>query len=396
MLCTGFPGDTPDAEVLEALAELAPAGVVLFSRNVSTPEGTRRLVAAIRNAVGESTFVAVDQEGGRVARLRAGFTPLPSAMAVGACGDPELAERLGAAIACDLRRIEADVNFAPVLDLALEPANTVIGTRSFGDDAQRVAALGAAVVRGLEGEGVAATLKHFPGLGASARDPHRELPRIDVALATLRARELVPFQAGFAAGARAAMSAHALVPAFDRAQPATLSARILGDVLRGELGFEGAVFTDALEMQAIAGGAGSARGAVLAVAAGADCVLFGEGPAAAQAARDALVDALERGELSDARLRDAAARVARLRSRVKAGGERDAPDGEISRATAQRAIAALRGSDRLERAHPVTVVSFEGGSFDGAGEPAGAQASLSLALRRRNLRSELMRVPLEP
>ncbi len=380
------------------LAELAPAGVVLFSRNVGSPEETRALVTAVRAASGSHTFVALDQEGGRVARLQRGFTPIPSMMAVGACNDPVLAERVGAALAVDLARAGADVDFAPVLDLALEPANTVIGTRAFGDDPLRASVLGAALVRGLQNGGAAATLKHFPGHGATTLDSHRALPHLDADAATLRARELVPFGAGIAAGAKAVMSAHVVVEGLDPEAPATLSQLVLNGVLRDELGFRGVCFTDAIEMKAIAASVGSARAAVLAVLAGADCVLASEGLEVARAVRGALLAAAESGELPFARLREAATRVARLRDglpRMTALAEPAAHD-DIGMQIARRAITALHGETRLDPARPVSIVSFEGEHFDGAADAGGERVSLNLALRRRRLRSESLRVPLDP
>ncbi len=380
------------------LAELAPAGVVLFSRNVGSPQETRALVAAVRAASGRHAFVAVDQEGGRVARLRRGFTPIPSMMAVGACNDPVLAERVGTALAVDIARAGADVDFAPVLDLALEPANTVIGTRAFGDDPLRASILGAAVVHGLQNGGAAATLKHFPGHGATTLDSHHALPHLAADAATLRAREFVPFGAGIAAGAKAVMSAHVVVDGLDPDAPATLSQLILNGVLRDELGFRGVCFTDALEMKAIAGSVGSARAAVLAVMAGADCVLASEGLELARAVRGALLSAVESGELPFARLREAAARVARLREglpHLTAFAEPSAHD-EIGMQVARRAVTALHGETRLDPARPVSIVSFEGAHFDGAADANDERVSLNLALRRRHRRSESLRVPLDP
>jgi len=399
-VCAGFSGDRPDASTLRELAELAPAGLVLFSRNVSSPEATRELAAAACAASGPQTFVAIDQEGGRVARLRGGFTPIPSMMALGACGDAGLAERIGAAIALDLARAGASVDFAPVLDLALEPANTVIGTRAFGDDPVRAGVLGAALVRGLQGAGICATLKHFPGHGATKLDSHRALPRLDADSATLHDRELVPFAAGIAAGARAVMSAHVVVPALDPEAPATLSRRILNDVLRDELGFRGVCFTDALEMAALADSVGSARAAVLAIAAGADCVVASEGLDLARSVCSALRAAVESGELPLARLRDAAMRTARLREGlppIVVPGPFEGQANDAGMLVARRAMTLLQGDARLDPERAVSIVSFEGSEFDGAaGAADGERPSLNLALRRRRLRSESLRVPLDP
>ncbi len=383
----------------ETLAALAPGAVVLFSRNVTTLEGTRAVIGRARQACGgdRPALVCVDQEGGRVARLRFG-SPLPSLRTVGAADDKLLAQRTGAALAFELRRVGATVDFAPVLDLALDARGTVIGTRSLGDDPRRVGELGAAIVTGLQSGGVTAVPKHFPGHGATAVDSHLEMPVVLADGPTLRRRELVPFAAAFAAGARAVMTAHVRVPALDADRPATLSRAILHDLLRGELGFHGVCFTDDLQMGAIERTVGTARGAALAIAAGADCAVVSHGLEIALAARDAIVDAVSHGELSPARLEEAAARVAALRA-AQPNLVPQSPDGEdsgLGREVARRGLLHVRGAARLEAAQPVTVVSFEGASSDGIAASAAERPSLSLALRRRRAKSELMRVPLDP
>ncbi len=400
----GFPGNVAVPRVLADLRELGPGGVVLFERNVSTLAGTRALVAAVRAAIGGSApaLACVDQEGGRVRRLRFRDPGVPAMLGVGAADDAELAERTGAALANDLLGIGANVNFAPVLDLALDARSAVIGTRSLGDDPARTARLGAALVRGMQARGVAATAKHFPGHGATPLDSHRELPVVATARDVLLARELVPFAAAIAGGVRAVMTAHVVVPALDSGAPATLSRAILTDLLRGELGFTGVCFTDCLEMDAIASGVGSVRGGVLALAAGADALLVSHDLALARDLRDALVVAVERGEVPVERLEEAARRVAELRAACASAANGDAgadvaeADDGLARELARRAIALVRGHPRLDPDRPVTVVSFEGVASDGVALVRSERPSLSLALRRRRLRSESMRAPLDP
>ncbi len=398
MLCVGVSGHALSDAERTALQELGPGAIVLFARNVSTLEATRTLVADVRAACGGDApaLVCVDQEGGRVARLRFG-APLPSMATLGATDDESLAERTGAALAFELRRIGASVDFAPVLDLALDGGSTVIGTRSLGDDPARVASLGAALVRGLQAGGVVSVPKHFPGHGATALDSHRELPTIPTDGATLRSRELVPFAAAFAAGARAVMTAHVVVPALDPAWPATLSRAVLTGLLREELGFTGVCFTDDLQMDAIARGPGSAAAAPMALAAGADCPLVCHDLSVALAARDAIVAAVGDGDLPRARLEEAAERMASLRAaQPAAGGPAGSDDADLGRELARRGLRRVRGDLMLDRSRPVTVVSFEGGQGDGVAAAVSERPSLSLALRRRRLRSELMRVALEP
>jgi beta-N-acetylhexosaminidase len=397
VLCVGFEGATPEDAPLEALADLAPGGVVLFARNVRDVASTRILVDAATAAIGGDVpaFVAIDQEGGRVTRLRAGAAQMPAMMALGASGDAELARRVGLATANDLRRAGCTVNFAPSADLALEPASAVIGARALGDDPASVGSLVAALVSGLQAGGVAATLKHFPGHGATAADSHVALPVVEVSAATLRARDLVPFARGIAAGAKAVMTAHVLVRALDADRPATISRAVLTDLLRGELGFTGACFTDCMEMDAIANGVGTVRGAVAALAAGADCVLISHRLEIARAVRDGIAQAVSSGELALSRLEEAARRVAALRA-WKAPAPPAIDGAAVAREVARRAVTRVRGSLRLDASIPVTVVSFEGATAEGAQGRHTDHASLNMALRTRRFRCEVFRAPLEP
>ncbi len=408
VLCVGVSGDVPDPEVLDELARVRPGGVVLFARNVSTVARTRALIAALR-ATCAGAYVAVDQEGGRVARLRDGATDVPSMMALGATYDPSLAERVGETLAADLARFDCDLDFAPVCDLATDPRGSVVGTRSFGDDPERVGAFAFALARGLQRGGAGATLKHFPGHGATSVDSHVALPVVDASLEQLRAREFVPFARALATEPVAVMSAHVVTRALDAERPATLSPRVLRDTLRGELGFRGACVSDCLEMAAIAGGHGTVDGALAALEAGCDVLIVSHTLAIAREIRDGIVRAVERGSLSRARLEEAALRVVTLRDRMRAlrvaaearelSGDDDARR-ERGRAlaleVARRAVTLVRGDVRLALDVPVTVVSFEAATEDGIAGVRRDYASVSHALRTRGVRSELLRVPLEP
>ncbi len=398
VLCVGLPEAELAPSTASELAALAPGAVVLFSRNVSTLEATRSLLADARAAIGGSApaLGCVDQEGGRVVRLRFAREAMPSMMALGAAGDERLADRAGAHLADELRTIGANVDFAPVLDLALEPHSTVIGTRSLGADPQVVATLGSAIVRGLQSRHVAATVKHFPGHGATALDSHVALPVVDASIETLRTRELVPFATAFAAGAKAVMTAHIVVAALDARLPATLSRNVLTHLLRDEMKFTGVCFTDCLMMDAIARDPGTARGAVLALAAGADVAVISHDLSLARDARDAIVAAARSGELPLERLEEAASRVGRLRASVADAATPVTFDEDgVARETAAAALRVVRGRASVDAARPVTVVSFEGDTSDGIAAN-GERPSLSLALRRRRVRSELLRVALEP
>ena len=400
----GFPGSTRDAVPLDALRAFGPGALILFARNVGAPDELRTLVAAVRESATPPPLICIDQEGGRVERIGQGVAALPSAMAVGATGDVALAGRLGTLLGRDLARLRITVDLAPVADLALHPPNAAVATRAYGDDPERVAAFACAFAAGLERGGVAATLKHFPGHGSTADDSHVSLPRVGADAATLRARDLVPFARALAARAASiVMTAHVVVEAFDAERPASLSRAVTSDLLRGELGYDGVVATDCLEMDAIARGVGTVRGAVEALAAGADLLFISHRLELAHEAAVAIAAAVRNGEIPLARLAEAHARVLDLRRRMArpAASEPAADEGAPLEA-ARRAVTALRGEPRLRDGKPVTVISFEGTAVDdvaasGRGTAAGAEApSLSSALRRRGWKSEVMRVPLEP
>ncbi len=292
-------------------------GFVFFDRNTKTLSQLRGFTDRLRGRYGQiAPILAIDQEGGRVMRLRNGVAPMPAAAALGAAGDERLAEATGARCAYDLRRAGCNVNFAPVLDLALEEKNEVIGDRSFGRDAAAVTRMASAFARGLEGGGVVATFKHFPGHGATTIDSHEALPVVVDDEATLRERDLVPF-AAVAPHARAFMTAHVVVRALDETLPATLSPRILQKMLREEFGFCGVCFTDCLEMGAIAHGTGSVDGAVAALAAGADALTVSHAPGLAVEIVERIVRDARRGVLALERLRQAAARMHALRTQLQ-------------------------------------------------------------------------------
>jgi beta-N-acetylhexosaminidase len=336
-------------------------GYVLFPGDASL-EDVRAVTDALRSRQNPPPIIAIDQEGGRVMRLRAGVEPMPPTMALGAADDVDLTQRAGEQLAFDLRRAGCTLDFAPVLDLALEPQNEVIGTRSFGGDPRRVARHGEAFARGLQQSRILPCYKHFPGHGATAVDSHEALPQIDADAATLRARDLFPF-VKVASSAPAIMSAHVVVTTLDAQRPATFSHRILSEFLREELGFSGALVTDCLEMQAAAG-RGDERGAE-ALAAGADLLLFSHDLAAANATVDAIARAVEAQRIPIERLEEAHARAMELRRRGAAPLPLDAlaPHPTVGREAARRAVTLVRG---VPHADPVASIAV---SF-GASEPA--------------------------
>lgn len=316
LLFGSFTGRTMPVELVALTREFDLGGVTLFGRNVESPEQVLEVALAIE-ALGQETpaWVSVDQEGGRVARLKTPFTLWPPMATLGRADTPALADRFARALARELRAVGVTLDFAPVLDIQTNPVNTVIGDRALAGDAARVAALGTAIIRGLQGEGLAACGKHFPGHGDTTADSHTDLPVVEHSPDRLRALEFEPFRAAIAADVAAIMTAHVLVPSLDDQRPGTLSPAIVR-LLRDELGFTGLVCSDDIEMQAIAKTWPPAEAAVAAIAAGCDAVLVCAGNVDVQASVcEALIKAVETGALPLARVDDAAARNRRQKQR---------------------------------------------------------------------------------
>ncbi|MCU8591739.1 glycoside hydrolase family 3 protein [Streptomyces sp. A13(2022)] len=351
VLQPGFAGTTAPDWLLRRLGE-GLASVALFGRNVTSPEQVAALTAQLR-AEREDVLVAIDEEGGDVTRLevRTGSS-FPGNHALGAVDDVGLTREVAAALGRRLADSGVDFNWAPSADVNSNPDNPVIGVRAFGADTDLVARHTAAYVTGMQSAGVATCTKHFPGHGDTGIDSHHAVPLIDVDADVLAARDLVPFRAAVAAGSRAVMSAHILVPALDPDRPATLSRRILTELLRGELGYDGLIVTDGIEMRAIAGTYGIERGTALAIAAGADAICVGGGLSDEDTVRrlsDALVEAVRSGELPEERLADAAERVRSLSRWTTANrpGARpeDTADGDVGLRAARRALRVTAAED---------------------------------------------------
>jgi beta-N-acetylhexosaminidase len=253
LLFTGFDGVELPEDIARLIATGRIGGVVLFARNIGDPEQLRRLTAALHASAPEDAplLIAIDQEGGRVQRLRTPWTEWPPMRRVGDADDPELTGAVARALALELLDPGIGLDFAPCVDVDTNPDNPVIGDRSFGRDAARVAIHTGHFVRAMQAAGVSACAKHFPGHGDTSCDSHVELPRLDHDLERLRAVELPPCAAAIDAGVASVMTAHVLIPAIDAVRPATLSPDVLA-ILREELGFDGVVFSDDLEMKAVA------------------------------------------------------------------------------------------------------------------------------------------------
>ncbi len=316
LLMVGIPGPDLDEHTRGTLSSLEPAGVILFQRNFRDLRTLVQLGRDIRNVVpARPPLIAIDHEGGRVDRLNAPFTHFPPAALLGRCRSGVLAYEVGVAMGKELRSAGIDLDFAPVLDVLTNPANTLIGDRALSDDPRLVAELGCAWAKGLRDAGVIPCAKHFPGHGATLLDSHTDLPRDERDAGTLASIDLAPFRRAIREGIEITMLAHVVYPAFDPVQPASLSPTIIGPLLRDQLGFQGVTVTDDLDMGAIINNGSVADAAVSALQAGADLVLVCQNLDNARAARDACVRAVHAGALSEARVGEALARLQRLRDR---------------------------------------------------------------------------------
>ncbi len=346
----GFEGPVAPEWVRRRLDE-GLGGVVLYAWNVESREQLARLTRDLR-AERPDLMVAIDEEGGDVTRLEAAHgSSYPGNAALGIVDDLELTRRVATSIGAELAQAGVNLDFAPVADVNTNAQNPVIGIRSFGADETLVARHVAASVEGLQSAGVAACAKHFPGHGDTSLDSHLALPAVD----SLDERALVPFRAAIEAGVLSIMTAHIVVRSLGDV-PATMSRELLHDLLRGELGFDGLLVTDALEMKAVSDTVGVEEGAVHAIAAGADALCLGHDllDASVASVRSALVDAVRSKRLPEERLAEAAARVARVAEAASMRGGADV-DRQVGRAAARRALL-VEGEARLDG--PVLVVEL--------------------------------------
>jgi beta-N-acetylhexosaminidase len=314
-LVAGFDGAAGVPHTLKRLVDRGLGGVILFTRNVRDAEQVRRLTDELR-AIRPDLLVAIDNEGGGLGHLvKAGAPEVPGSYALGVVDDPNLTARCADALAAHLATLGITASYAPVADLQHRPDNPIVRTRSFGPDPELAARHLRAWITATDARGIASCAKHFPGHGGTVTDSHHGMavdPRPYDELST----DLEPFRAAVAAGAPMLMSAHVVFPALDPNRPATLSRRILGDLLRHDLGFDGVLVSDALEMKAISDRYGEAAGARIALAAGADQVIVAVGDLdVTLSCRDAVLDALRTGVLARERVEEAAERVRRLAER---------------------------------------------------------------------------------
>jgi len=312
-----FPGPTLPSWMAERL-DAGLGSVCLFGSNIATAEQLASLTAAMR-AIAPDVLIATDEEGGDVTRLhRRSGSPQPGNAALGAVDDPALTEAVARSIGRELFAAGIDLNTAPVVDVNSNPGNPVIGVRSFGADPSLVARHARAYIAGLQSAGVGACVKHFPGHGDTSVDSHLDLPTVHAPLEVLRGRELQPFAAAVAAGTLSVMTSHVLLPAIDPVLPATLSPSVVA-LLRDDLGFDGLLVSDALDMKGASAGRGEPAAAVLALVAGCDLLCLGAEKDAAlhDAIVAAIVDAVRSGALAEPRLVEATERVVRASRQVQ-------------------------------------------------------------------------------
>jgi len=321
MIMMGFKGYELDSELMDVLRRVKPCGLVLFQRNIRGLTHVKRLIGEIQDYASNiglpKLLVALDHEGGVVFRSER-LTPLPSAMALGASGDPSNVEGAARIAGEELKALGFNVNFAPVADLNTNPRNPVIGLRSFGDDPDTVSVMVSKYVSTLQSIGVMATAKHFPGHGDTSIDSHLDLPKVDVDLDLLMARELKPFKAAIDADVALIMTSHVSFPKIDETGlPATLSKKILRDILRGLLKFNGLIISDALEMKAISGRFDAGEVAFHGLNAGLNVFLRCDDYDSVFELKDAIIKCVRGGRVDQSVLYDSYARIEAVRGRIK-------------------------------------------------------------------------------
>lgn len=320
-LVFGFHGTQLTEEFKALIRRYKIGNVILFLRNVESASQLRQLCSEIQTLIREETgypaFIIIDQEGGMVSRLPGDAVNVPGAMALAATGDPENARLASEITIRQLRGLGANFNMAPVLDVNSNPANPVIGVRSFGDDPERVAAFGCASIAPYENSGVLCCVKHFPGHGDTAVDSHLGLPRVDKTEEELEQLELIPFRRAIAAGAPAVMMSHVLFPNIaDDQLPCTMSRRMVTDLLRKKLGFGGLILTDCMEMLAIQKHYGTPQGVVAAIRAGVDLAEISSRMDLEEASAKAVNEAAARGELNLQEIQESVERILKFKQQL--------------------------------------------------------------------------------
>ena len=411
-LLPAFKGTRPPGWLLRRVAAGHAHGVTVFLRaNAADAEALAALTGQLHSAAPGHLplLIGADQEGGQLVGLGHDTTRFPGAMALGGADDEELTGAVGRATARELWALGITVNYAPVCDVAVEPGNISLGTRAFGSDPSGVARHAAALVRGLQDNGVVATPKHFPGFGAVDIDPHYALAAIDGDVEALEARELVPFRAAFAAGASMVMSGHVALPAVtgDRALPATVSRLVMHDLLRNQLAFRGVSITDAMDMEAVAQGVGGVVDSIVALRAGVDLMLMTPDRAAQKCLEDGLRQAALRGLVPVGRIRTSERRLLRLRRWLKSfewpdrSVVRSEEHRELARRAARAAVTLVRDDAGLLPLRPtasdrVAIITPQPRDLTPADSSASEPLALAEAVRRHHRDVVDIRITSEP
>lgn len=322
MFLYGFQGKKSAEDVRRLIKEYKPGGFILFTRNIESEAQLVKLNSDIKkistNKIGIPAFIAIDQEGGKVLRIQNFGTILPGNMNIGATRSSALSFLAGKLTAIDLEMLGVNMNLAPVIDVNSNARNEVIGVRSFGDDPELVAELGSAYIKGIQSRKVSATAKHFPGHGSTVGDSHFEVPVLKSSLEVLSNVDLKPFYSAINDGVDAIMTAHISVPSLDPSKkPATLSYKIITDLLRQQMGYDGLVITDDMEMRAVTGAAGIGSAAVNAILAGCDIITIVWTDLAKKEAYNALLKAVKKGVITEKRINQSVKRILTVKLKRK-------------------------------------------------------------------------------
>jgi beta-N-acetylhexosaminidase len=329
MLMVGIAGYELTTAELKLCQSHHFGGFILFSRNCGDPVQIRSLCRSLSNRAGNYLpFIAIDEEGGRVHRLPPPFTHFPPAAVIGKKGNPDLAFRVGRAVAAELTLLGINLNFAPILDVNSNPENPIIGDRSFGGTPDQVSVMALAWSEGLRSGGIIPCGKHFPGHGNTDTDSHLHLPVVERSVSELHAVELMPFLHACRSRIEALMTAHVIFSALDEKFPATLSSRIVTGVLRQELGYDGLVFSDDMEMQAITENFDAEKAAVSSVRAGIDVLLYCDDLSKAASIVELLCREARQDNQLRARINESSARIIKLKLRCLRE-QRDVPDNQL-------------------------------------------------------------------
>lgn len=401
-------------EIVTAFEKFHPGGITLFrSLNVGTLSQLRELTASLQRLARDLSMppliIATDQEGGQLMAVGEG-TPLPGNMALGATRSKDLACKAGEVIGRELAALGINTNYAPCADVNVNPQNPVVGTRSFGEDPALVAELTAAMVEGMQSQGVAATVKHFPGHGDTVTDSHHGLGKVSHSLKRLRAVELPPFMAALKAGVKLVMTAHLAIPFIDGpdAPPATLSPNIIDGLLRHDLGFDGVVVTDALDMHAIRQGELLGEDALRAVKAGADLLLVTSNLQDHTRVFGALVNGVQTGQLTVSELQISVERIIRLKRWLSENATypdlsviRSAAHMQVANEIAERSITLVRDYHRylpldLEANKRIAVVIPTPKDLTPADTSSYVEPQLAEFIREHHTQSDEFKIPFAP